>query len=380
MFSQQDTNFSLKVSKFIEKHGLPFALLSEADQYGDSLYYSIIEQLDAQPRIRESVVGTIPNLRNNLNVKNLKHLIIEHRRGMGTQSINCWDDECINKCTTAKEHFSYLAGNNVSADKYIIEGLTSLLRVRLCLVYFHDKPRYFDGHKRISKQNTLYLFCIPQTIFLSLCPLAGHELLQGNLGRLHMRKKNALGSFQACHICKGLIQNETSYPCRTDIDIYPRREYVGISINNGGNKNKTLHCNDVNVSTSTKRQNLLCNGNKDQWQKVKVQRRISEDDECCVVAELMYNNHVTQSSFEKKSIHGKETLAELIPEKAGPLLSVRTEKDGKMNRNDEKYITKCHKVHEEQLFGIKHTKKHLQLQLLSIFFNNKTFFALDKSF
>merc|ERR1712156_831166 len=101
------------------------------------------------------------------------------------------------------QHLNYLAKKNTWADEFIIQGLTSLFSISLCLISPDSKPVYYSwGEKPSSK--VIYMFYFPglhfQLLHTALNDSTLNLILDAELSKNFERTKT-------CLFCKKLDEN-----------------------------------------------------------------------------------------------------------------------------------------------------------------------------
>ena len=151
-------NFVAEVKEYLKRQELPFTIQTETPTDGDCFYHGVLDFLMDNPSLIENAKHKFSK-NTDLKVSHLKTALIQHRRSLGTDSIVC--ERCSNNCKNGSQHLDYLSRKNKWADEFVIQGLTSLFNISLCLISPDSKPVFYSWGDENPDSNVIYMFYFP---------------------------------------------------------------------------------------------------------------------------------------------------------------------------------------------------------------------------
>ena len=200
--------FAEQCLQSLQKFDLPFILPNETPADGDCFYYAVLEILTNYQDISSCVWNNL-DFEDELTMPITKSQIIDHRRKLGTLDIVC--ENCSNNCQDGDQHLEYLSRNKIWADEFIIQGVTSLLEVTLCLISPNTDPEYYSWGK--TTNGTIYMFYFPSLHFQSMIPSVGNDDLSLILSNFSIIRDQITLMERPCFYCEVEIGKQDSVTC-----------------------------------------------------------------------------------------------------------------------------------------------------------------------
>ena len=170
--------FYEKVLKSIEENNLPYQMNHVTRGDGDCFYHALYEIFNDIPLLMQRAKEKVNTQSKDIDAQVLKKSIMDHM-SKDADDLIC---ECPTKCQSGQAHFSYLKGNGIWADEWVLKYATTLFNIKINLVHHNGDIQSISWDPTPSDVN-IYMFYFPLLHYQSLQLKEHnehHEILETN--------------------------------------------------------------------------------------------------------------------------------------------------------------------------------------------------------
>ena len=154
--------FYERVLNSIEENNLPYKVNHETRADGNCFYHALYEIFNDIPLLMQRAKEKLNT--QSIDAKVLKKSIMDHMSKYDLTNLIC---ECPTKCQGGQAHLSYLKGNNIWADEWVLKYATTLFNIKINLVEHNGDIQTISWDPTPSDIN-IYMFYFPLLHYQSL--------------------------------------------------------------------------------------------------------------------------------------------------------------------------------------------------------------------